>query len=158
MSPPWVVDGESAARGLLVLRLHIGSSLPHGLDRLIETHPVVAIAVHRHPSRASRHHGGASRHHGGALNVTQGRIHFDIVEDFEVDPPLGDTARRFATAQSHLSDRDGVAYLLDTRPNRFAIGAISSGLAANQPATTTTMATMNQIRPAQPTTFVPANI
>src|SRR5690625_2809992 len=66
MSPPWVVDGESAARGLLVLRLHIGSSLPHGLDRLIETHPVVAIAVHRHPSRASRHHGGASRHHGGA--------------------------------------------------------------------------------------------
>src|SRR5699024_5677274 len=71
MSPPWVVDGESAARGLLVLGLHIGSSLPHGLDRLIETHPVVAIAVHRHPIRASPHHGGTSRHHGGAS--TSGR-------------------------------------------------------------------------------------
>src|SRR5699024_5660323 len=109
----------------------------------------------RRGQSASRRGQSASRR---GLNVTQGRIHFDIVEDFEVDPPLGDTARRFATAQSHLSDRDGVAYLLDTRPNRFAIGAISSGLAANQPATTTTMATMNQIRPAQPTTFVPANI
>ena len=92
------------------------------------------------------------------LDVTQGRIHFDIADDFEVDPTLGDTARKFAAAQCRLSDRDGIAYLLETRPNRFAIGAISSGLAANQPATTTTMATMNQIRPAQPTTFVPANI
>src|SRR5699024_10594978 len=71
MSPPWVVDGESAARGLLVLRLHIGSSLPHGLDRLIETHPVVAIAVHRHPSRASRHHGGASTsRRGGSTSIS----------------------------------------------------------------------------------------
>src|SRR5699024_4647615 len=52
----------------------------------------------------------------------------------------------------------GVADLLDPPPNPVALGAISSGLAANQPATTTTMATMNQIRPAQPTTFVPANI
>src|SRR5699024_624609 len=48
------VDGESAARRLLVLRLHIGSSLPHGLDRLIETHPVAAIAVHRQPRGVDR--------------------------------------------------------------------------------------------------------
>ena len=92
------------------------------------------------------------------LDVTQGRIHFEIMDDIEVDPPLGDTARKFAAARCRSSARHGLAYLLETRPNRFAIGAISSGLAANQPATTTTMATMNQIRPAQPSIFVPANI
>ena len=92
------------------------------------------------------------------LDITQGRIQFEIADDFEVDPPLGDTARKFAAARCRLSARNGLAYLLETRPNRFAIGAISSGLAANQPATTTTMATMNQIRPAQPSMFVPANI
>src|SRR6516225_9653002 len=38
------VDGEAAARGLLVLRLHVGAGLAHRLDGGIQRHAVIAVA------------------------------------------------------------------------------------------------------------------
>src|SRR5699024_6757783 len=69
VSSLYIIGGESASRAHLILLHHIVSCLPQGLDRLIETHPVVAIAEHRHPSAASRQHGGAGRHHAGAATA-----------------------------------------------------------------------------------------
>src|SRR3546814_11166058 len=38
------VDGEATERGLLVLRVHIGSCFPHRLDHLVQRYDVRAIA------------------------------------------------------------------------------------------------------------------
>ena len=38
------VDGEPAAGGLLVLRLHVGPGFPHGLDNLVERDDVHTVA------------------------------------------------------------------------------------------------------------------
>ena len=72
--------------------------------------------------------------------------------------PTGPFACESRPSDAAAPESGASAYLLETRPKRFAIGASSSGLAANHPATTTTMATMNQISPAHPTTSVPANM
>src|SRR5215472_11615204 len=48
------VDGQAAAGGLLVLVLHVRSGLPHGLDRLVQRHVVLAVTPDRHPGRGDR--------------------------------------------------------------------------------------------------------
>ena len=39
------VDGQPAERGFLVLGLHVVAGLAHGLDHLVEAHPVFAVAA-----------------------------------------------------------------------------------------------------------------
>lgn len=105
---------------------------------------------------------------GTSFDVSQWRIQLDLAIDFEVDPPLGDKTLELPKSGAPVPGpgvpSSGAAlelllsYLLETRPNKFAIGANSSGLAANQAPMMTTSATRNQTRPAHPSTSVPANI
>ena len=39
------VDGEPAEQGFPVLGLHVETGPAHGLDHLIEAHPVLAVAA-----------------------------------------------------------------------------------------------------------------
>src|SRR5690348_2478643 len=48
------VDRQAAAGGLLVLVFHVRPGLPHGLDRLVQRHMVLAVAPDRHPGRGDR--------------------------------------------------------------------------------------------------------
>ena len=48
------IDRQPAERGLLVLRLHVGAGLAHGLDDAVERHAVRAVAVQRQPSGGDR--------------------------------------------------------------------------------------------------------
>ena len=49
-----------AARSFLVLGLHVGARLAHGLDDLVQRHVVSAVAAHRH-ARHVDGLGGANR-------------------------------------------------------------------------------------------------
>src|SRR3954464_11115031 len=42
------VEGQPATGGLLVLVLHVGAGLPHGLHRLVQGDVVPAVAAHGH--------------------------------------------------------------------------------------------------------------
>src|SRR5579885_2106370 len=42
------VDGEAAAAGFLVLVLHVAAGVAHGLDHLVETDAMLAVAAHGH--------------------------------------------------------------------------------------------------------------
>src|SRR5689334_16958488 len=59
------VDRQAAAGGLLVLVLHVRPGLPHGLDRLVQRHVVLAVAPDRHPGRGD----GLDRGDGVALDA-----------------------------------------------------------------------------------------
>ncbi len=59
------VHGEAAARGFLVLGLHVGAGLHHGLDDLVERDDVRAVAAQRH----ARGVDGLDGAHGVALDA-----------------------------------------------------------------------------------------
>src|SRR4051794_40918147 len=48
------VEGQPATGGLLVLVLHVGAGLAHGLDRLVQRNVVPAVAAHGHPGGGDR--------------------------------------------------------------------------------------------------------
>ncbi len=52
------VDRQAAARGFLVLGLHVGTGVAHGLDDFVEAHMVDAVAAQRHPRGVDRLHRG----------------------------------------------------------------------------------------------------
>jgi len=57
--------GEAAARGLLVLRAHVGPGVAHGADHLVERHEVLPAALQGH----ARGVDGLDRGHGVALDA-----------------------------------------------------------------------------------------
>src|SRR4051794_6197589 len=59
------VEGQPATGGLLVLVLHVGTGLPHGLDRLVQRDVVPAVAAHGHPGGGD----GLDRADGVALDA-----------------------------------------------------------------------------------------
>src|SRR6185436_8785662 len=59
------VDGETAARRLLVFVLHVGAGGAHGADDLVERHEVLAAALKGH----ARGVDGLDRSHGVALDA-----------------------------------------------------------------------------------------
>src|SRR5207342_27612 len=63
------VHGESAARGFLVLLLHVAPGVAHGLDDLVERNPVLAVAAQGHARGIDRLH----RAHRVALDA--GNLH-----------------------------------------------------------------------------------
>src|SRR4249919_196038 len=63
------VHGEPAARGFLVLFLHVAPGVAHGLDDLVERDPVLAVTTQRHARGVDRLH----RTHRIALDA--GNLH-----------------------------------------------------------------------------------
>src|SRR3954454_3498571 len=59
------VEGQPATGGLLVLVLHVGAGLPHGLDRLVQGDVVSAVAAYGHPGGGD----GLDRADGVALDA-----------------------------------------------------------------------------------------
>ena len=100
------VDGEAAARGLLVLDLHVGAGLAHRLDHLVEADDVPAVAAQRDAGGVDR----LDRGHGVALDA--GHLNqpaHGVAGQAEVvlHADLGRVLHLLGRAAEHLAQRAG---------------------------------------------------
>src|SRR3954470_15714234 len=100
------VEGQPATGGLLVLVLHVGAGLPHGLDRLVQGDVVSAVAAYGHPGGGD----GLDRADGVALDARDLHQAADGVAgqaEVVLDADLGGVLHLLRRSPDHLGEAGG---------------------------------------------------